>query len=120
MRPQIKLLGVVVAVAMLLLGACSSSSKRSSAPAPSADTRSSGSGFTFDQIPALVQRTAPQVVSVVTDSGVGSGIVWAADGTIVTNNHVIANASRISIAFADGKRASARTLGSDAYSDVAV
>jgi S1-C subfamily serine protease len=57
---------------------------------------------------------------VATDRGVGSGIVWAADGTIVTNDHVVAGASRVTVSFADGRHAEARVLATDAYSDVAV
>jgi serine protease DegQ len=116
MRLPLKAAAVYV-VGVLVLGACSSSSK-SSTNRPDAST--SPGGFTFDQIPPLVQRVEPQVVAIITDTGVGSGIVWASNGTIVTNNHVIANASRVSVSFADGKSASARVLGADAYSDVAV
>jgi serine protease DegQ len=119
MRLLVKPVAVLSVVASLVLGGCSSSSKSSSNKTPAADTTSAG-GFTFDQVPPLVQRVAPQVVAVVTDTSVGSGVVWAANGTIVTNNHVIANASRISVSFADGQSASARVLGTDAYSDVAV
>jgi len=118
MRLPLKPTAVYVVLAVLVLGACSSSSK-SSTNTPT-DASTSPGGFTFDQIPPLVQRVEPQVVAIVTDTGVGSGIVWASNGTIVTNNHVIANASRISVSFADGKSASARVLGTDAYSDVAV
>jgi serine protease DegQ len=120
MRLAVKSVAVLCMIAALVLGGCSSSSKSSSNTTPAADPPTSAGGFTFDQIPPLVQRVEPQVVSVVTDTGVGSGVVWASNGTIVTNNHVIANASHISVSFADGKSASARVLGTDAYSDIAV
>jgi serine protease DegQ len=119
MHPAARSLTAFITLTLVLLAGCSSSTKRSSNDTPSADA-SGASGFTFDQIPPLVQRTAPQVLSVVTDVGIGSGIVWSADGTIVTNDHVIRGAKQISIAFADGKRAIARVGGTDPYSDVAV
>jgi serine protease Do len=50
----------------------------------------------------------------------GSGFVWDAQGNIVTNNHVIANATRITITFADGTVAQAKLVGADPDSDLAV
>jgi len=50
----------------------------------------------------------------------GSGFVWAADGIIVTNAHVIEGASRITVNFHDGKQSSAQVLGVDPDSDLAV
>ena len=50
----------------------------------------------------------------------GSGFVWSSDGIIVTNNHVIEGASRISINFNDGSKLPARLIGVDPDSDLAV
>ncbi|HVT05266.1 MAG TPA: trypsin-like peptidase domain-containing protein [Thermoanaerobaculia bacterium] len=50
----------------------------------------------------------------------GSGFVWASDGIIVTNAHVIEGASRITVNFQDGRQASAQVLGVDPDSDLAV
>jgi serine protease DegQ len=66
-----------------------------------------------------VERVQPSVVSVLTDVGEGSGVVYRADGVIVTNNHVIAGARSIEVAFADGQRAPARLLASDEIVDLA-
>jgi 2-alkenal reductase len=52
--------------------------------------------------------------------GEGSGFVWSADGYIVTNQHVIENADRVTVTFADGLELDATVLGSDADSDLAV
>lgn len=60
------------------------------------------------------------MVAVLTDAGEGSGVVWAKDGTVVTNLHVVAEATRIELAFADGKRSRARVVATDAVTDLAV
>ncbi|MGH9456836.1 MAG: trypsin-like peptidase domain-containing protein [Thermoanaerobaculia bacterium] len=51
---------------------------------------------------------------------VGSGFIWAADGTIVTNAHVIEGASTITAHLYDGRRFEARVIGTDPDSDLAV
>lgn len=50
----------------------------------------------------------------------GSGFVWDSQGHIVTNNHVIAGASKISVTFSDGTTVPATVVGADLNSDLAV
>jgi serine protease Do len=52
--------------------------------------------------------------------GVGSGIVYAADGAIVTNNHVIEDARAIQVRLKDGRLFSAKVVGRDPGTDLAV
>ncbi len=52
-------------------------------------------------------------------TSLGSGFIIKKDGTIVTNNHVIANADDI-IVRVDNKEYKAKVLGADPYSDIAV
>ena len=52
--------------------------------------------------------------------GLGSGFVWDKEGHIVTNNHVVAGADRISVTFHDGTTVSGKIVGTDADSDLAV
>lgn len=54
------------------------------------------------------------------EQGAGSGFVWDNQGHIVTNYHVIENATRIVVRFADDTTAEATIVGSDPDSDLAV
>ena len=51
---------------------------------------------------------------------IGSGFIISADGQILTNNHVIADAVDISVKLKDGRRFSAEVIGADERSDLAV
>ena len=52
--------------------------------------------------------------------GLGSGFIARPDGIIVTNAHVVAGATRVSVMLRDGKTFPARVLGSDETNDLAV
>jgi len=76
------------------------------------------------KVAAAVQ---PSVVSISVrgagGSGTGSGVVLRADGTVLTNNHVIEGAAgggSITIKFANGKTAPADIVGQDPATDLAV
>jgi 2-alkenal reductase len=73
----------------------------------------------------LYERVSPSVVHIAittgtTADGAGSGFVWDNEGHIVTNNHVVANAARIEVTFADDTTAIAELVGADADNDLAV
>src|SRR5436305_2835494 len=55
-----------------------------------------------------------------TSQSLGSGFVWSSEGIIVTNNHVVEGASRITVNFNDGTQVPAKLIGVDPDSDVAV
>ncbi|HEY2322944.1 MAG TPA: trypsin-like peptidase domain-containing protein [Thermoanaerobaculia bacterium] len=55
-----------------------------------------------------------------TAQSLGSGFVWSGDGIIVTNNHVVEGASKITVNFQDGSQHTAKLVGVDPDSDVAV
>ena len=94
-------------------------------------------------ITSAVERVAPSVVTVQTEvvqrvpadvfeqffggrsgtrsaAGLGSGFIVREDGVIVTNAHVVSDASSISVAMKDGTTYPAKLLGADETNDLAV
>ena len=80
----------------------------------------------------LAAQVSPAVVSVTVREGGGamegrparqargSGFIIDPDGTIVTNNHVVKDADRVSVTLPDGTELPARVVGRDARTDLAV
>ena len=52
--------------------------------------------------------------------GSGSGVIISTDGYIVTNNHVVADADELTVTLNDNKEYSARIIGTDKASDLAL
>ena len=93
-------------------------------------------------ITAAIAKVSPSVVTVQTEvvdqspqdpfdfffgraqprvqAGLGTGFVVRSDGVIVTNAHVVAGASKVSVMMRDGKVYPAKMLGSDETNDIAV
>lgn len=60
------------------------------------------------------QRSGPR------PQGLGSGFVVGANGTIVTNNHVVEGSDEITVVLSDGEELNATLIGSDPKTDLAV
>ncbi len=76
---------------------------------------------------SVVDRVGPAVVRVERiaegrerGGGVGSGVVIAGDGLVLTNSHVVGGAKRVRLTFADGNHREARVLGDDPDTDLAL
>jgi serine protease Do len=52
--------------------------------------------------------------------GVGSGVIVRPDGLILTNNHVVQNAERVTVSFDEKSKISAHVVGGDTKTDLAV
>jgi len=55
-----------------------------------------------------------------TQEGLGSGFIITSDGYILTNNHVVEGATKITVMLKDGREFSGQVVGTDSTSDVAV
>ncbi len=70
-------------------------------------------GPMFPDMPQGPTERAPR-------SGQGSGVIVSPDGYLLTNNHVIEGADRVTVTLADGREFDAKVVGTDAKTDVAV
>jgi serine protease Do len=53
-------------------------------------------------------------------TALGSGVIWDGAGHILTNNHVVQGAARMTVTFSDGSSYDAKLVGTDPNSDLAV
>jgi putative serine protease PepD len=70
-------------------------------------------------VPAIYQRVAPSVVTIRSGRDLGTGVIVADDGTILTADHVVAGGAGITVTFADGTVASATVASADKKTDIA-
>lgn len=81
----------------------------------------------------VASKTMDSVVEIQTESlqtnsmlsqavtkGAGSGVILSKDGYIVTNNHVVNGANKITVRTRDGKSYTAKLIGKDSQSDLAI
>jgi putative serine protease PepD len=98
---------------------------------------SSSKGLTVNQI---YRQASPGVVDIIVTSnasgggfnpfgggggqqqqqGEGAGVVYNTNGDILTDEHVVANATSVKVRFQDGRTATAKVLGTDPSTDVGV
>ena len=84
-------------------------------PGPLADETS------LEPVADVAEAVSPSIVVIKSDEGQGSGVVWdAANGYIVTNNHVVELSTNVDVEFPDGQAVVGTVIGGDASRDVAV
>jgi len=86
------------------------------APASPAPTATATAPLT---VPTIYQRAAPSVVTVRAGNELGTGVIVADNGTILTADHVIAGAKSVTVTFADGTVANATVVAADKKTDIA-
>jgi len=123
-------IGIVLLVSISLVVACTVANSPSSASGYLYVDEGIGSELSTQE---LVAEVAPAVVSIVTETvsynwfwqavpqtGAGSGIIISSDGYIVTNNHVVEGAQKVTVTLSDGSAFAATVVGTDAQTDLAV
>ncbi len=98
-----------------------------SSPATSTVADETTSPAADGSVESVAQKVLPSVVKIDVSgeegTASGSGIILSADGTILTNNHVVELAESggtLEVSFADGSSADAEILGTDPLTDTAV
>ncbi|MBL8164908.1 MAG: trypsin-like peptidase domain-containing protein [Anaerolineae bacterium] len=99
-------------------------------PTPVPDSIISAADAEYLLLTNIYERLAPSVVNIevvvetphpgLGDEARGSGFVYDLNGYIITNAHVINDATEISVTFNDGYVARAESIGLDLFSDLAV
>ena len=119
---KVQHVGVVPAAMVLILGVAGctdgnpATTTAGSTPSAAASTAQGTSGDIVD----VVSRLEPSVVTIKTGDGLGSGVVYRADGVIVTNAHVVGSAKQVQVTFADSTQVGGQVTGTDEVTDLAV
>ncbi|WP_245807658.1 S1C family serine protease [Halobacillus massiliensis] len=99
---------------------------------PSAQADELNLGKDQEEVTQAINETSEAVVGIINSqqgmqgsekAGTGSGVIYKKDGGkafVVTNHHVIKNASSLEVVLHDGTKAKAKLKGSDPYTDLAV
>ena len=124
----------ILALSALLVAGCSADAGETGADAKgTGDATSSGASVESAwPVAEVARKIEPSVVQVNVASiqtspfgsqeaqGLGSGVIYREDGYIITNNHVVAGADTVNVAFADGSVETGEVVGGDPYTDIAV
>ena len=69
---------------------------------------------------SVIQVNVRSVDGTSKPGNMGSGFVYSDDGYIITNNHVVDDAGKVTVTFLDGESYSAKIIGTDPDLDLAV
>jgi serine protease Do len=88
----------------------------------SGNGRGQGSSDMQDQLRRFFGRgfQIPEQPEMPNQKALGSGVIISADGYILTNNHVVENSKTIQVTLNDGRRLTAKVIGTDPQTDVAL
>jgi S1-C subfamily serine protease len=120
--------GAGAGAAALLNGGSAAASPSASTTAQAASVVNSTTGNQSAAVIAAAKSVGPAVVVIETQSagfggvatGVGSGFIFASNGYILTNNHVISDGGTITVTLADGRQFPGTVVKADASADMAV
>jgi putative serine protease PepD len=107
---------VLLLVIAVLATRLASTPGTTSATAPSSPTPTATAPMT---VPTIYQRAAPSVVTVRAGHDLGTGVIVADDGTILTADHVVTGGGSITVTFADGTVTHATVVSADKKTDIA-
>ena len=106
--------------------ASTSSLQSSLGSSSSSSSSSSSAGAPTQSLAKVAAAVQPSVVSITVQTaqggGEGSGVVLSSDGVVLTNNHVVAEATdgSITVKFTDGRSVKGTVVGTDPSDDLAV
>jgi serine protease Do len=137
MKKALRLVGYYLAAGLLALSIVLTGCSSTSASIPSAVNGASNSNtpnsvLNMPSFADLIEAANPSVVEIdisatvrsgrrtVQQQGAGSGWILDANGTIVTNNHVVTGARTITVTTSDGKTFPASVINTDPVTDLAV
>jgi serine protease Do len=137
-RPKVVVLGATLAIAIAMIGTASASPREGSV-----DQDALSRAIAFETaLTDVAESVSPSVVSIQVEvsrpqnngvpfffggqgrggivRGGGSGVILRSDGYILTNNHVVSEASRIDVRLRSGKSFPATLVGADSATDLAM
>jgi S1-C subfamily serine protease len=113
----ITVVGLLLAVIGVLAARLADAPGPAAAPAAAAVPSPTASASL--PVPGIYQRVKPSVVVVQTGHSLGTGLIIADNGTILTANHIVAGSAAITVTYADGTSSPAVVIGADPKYDVA-
>jgi len=116
--------GVIAALTLAGCSSVGSATAAPSSPTPALTTPTATvapSGTVLQQVFVnVVNKVRPSVVEISTSSGLGSGVVFDAQGDIVTNDHVVGTATQFQVTYFTGQTVTGSLVGAYPADDLAV
>lgn len=119
-RVLVGLCAIIVALVVALALVLNHSGSTSGNPSTAASPTPTPSPRKTPTVTDIYQQVGPSVAVVRTAKGaLGTGVIAADDGTVLTAAHVLSDGSAVSITFSDGTTSSARVASTDPKTDIA-